>query len=293
MEHTPSRYHLALASERLSYADPKDPIIKQVVIRTIESLSGKRKLARLYATLMDVIEDDGHFWRLSLELLDVQLEFDQRQLAKIPSDGPLVIVANHPFGVLDGIAICYLTSQIRAEFKVLTHALLCRDPRLNSYLLPIDFSENREAIRTNIRARQKAIAALQRGEAVIVFPSGGVATAPTPFGAPVDLEWKTFVAKVLKQSEATVVPMFFHGQNSHLFQLLSQVSLTLRLAMIMHEVCNKIGQRLRVTIGDPLPFAELRHNVDRQALTAYLRRVTEELGGVTKSKLRLPTYLSR
>ncbi|MGD9239435.1 MAG: lysophospholipid acyltransferase family protein [Desulfobacterales bacterium] len=293
MDHTPSKYHLALASERLSYADPTDPIIKQVIIRTIEFLSGKRKLARIYATLMDVIEDDHDFWRLSLKLLDVELEFDQRQLAKMPSNGPLVIVANHPFGVLDGLAICYLTAQIRAEFKVLAHAMLCRDRRLDPYLLPIEFSENRKAIRTNVRARQNAAAALQRGKAVIVFPSGGIATAPTPFGAAVDLEWKTFVAKVLKQSEAAVVPMFFHGQNSRLFQLVSQVSLTLRLSMIMHEVCNKIGQRLRVTIGNPLPFAELYDNDDRQALTAQLRKLTEELGGVTTSKLRLPAYLSR
>jgi putative hemolysin len=87
--------------------------------------------------------------------------------------------------------------------------------------------------------------------------------------------------------------MFFHGQNSRLFQLVSQVSLTLRLSMIMHEVCNKIGQRLRVTIGNPLPFAELYDNDDRQALTAQLRKLTEELGGVTTSKLRLPAYLSR
>ena len=167
-----------------------------------------------------------------------------------------------------------------------------RDRRLDPYLLPIEFSENWEAIRTNIRARQNAFAALCRGEAVIVFPSGGVATAPTPFHAPVDLEWKTFVAKVLKQSEATVVPMFFHGQNSRLFQIVSQVSLTLRLSLIMHEVCNKIGQKLRITIGNPLPYAELRHNGGRQALTAYLRRVTEELGGITESKPKLPAYLS-
>ncbi|MGD2272009.1 MAG: lysophospholipid acyltransferase family protein [Desulfobacterales bacterium] len=293
MKPTPSKYHLALASERLSYADPTDPIIKQAIIRTIEFLSGKRKLARLYATLMDAIEDYSDFWRLSLKLLDVELEFDQRQLAKMPPKGPLVIVANHPFGVLDGLAICYLTAQIRAEFKVLTHALLCRDRCLDPYLLPIEFSGNREAIRTNVRARQKAAAALQRGQAVIVFPSGSVATAPTPFGTAVDPEWKTFVAKVLKQSEATVVPMFFHGQNSRLFQLVSQVSLTLRLSMIMHEVCNKTGQKLRVTIGDPLPFAELYHDGDRQFLTAQLRRLTEELGGVTKPKLKLPAYLSR
>jgi putative hemolysin len=293
IEHTPSKYHLALASERLSYADPTDPIIKQVVIRTIESLSGKRKLARIYATLLDVIENHKDFWRLSLELLNVELEFDRRQLAKMPPNGPLVIVANHPFGVLDGLAICYLTAQIRSDFKVLTHAQLCRDRSLDAYLLPIEFTKTREAIRTNVRAGQNAVAALKRGEAVIVFPSGGVATAPTPFGTAVDLEWKTFIAKVLKQSEAAVMPMFFHGQNSRLFQLVSQVSLTLRLSMIMHEVCNKIGQRLLITIGDPLLFAELYNNDDRQTLTAKLRRLTEELGGITESKLRLPAYLSR
>jgi putative hemolysin len=293
IEHTPSKYHLALANERLSYADPKDAIIKQIVIRTIEFLSGKRKLARLYAMLLDVIADDKDFWRLSLDLLNVELEFDQRQMAKMPNSGPLVIVANHPFGVLDGLAICYLTAQVRDKFKLFTHALFCRDRSIEFYSLPVEFSKNRKAIRTNVRACQNALAALQRGEAVIVFPSGGVATSPGPFDIAVDLEWKTFVARLLIKSEASVMPMFFHGQNSRLFQIVSQVSLTLRLSLIMHEVCNKIGHKLLITIGDPLPFTELYDNDDHQSLTTKLRRLIEELGGVTESKSRLPAYLSR
>ena len=108
----------------------------------------------------------------------------------------------------------------------------------------------------------------------MIFPAGGIATTKGPLGKATDPEWKLFAAKLIHMSKATVVPIYFHGQNSRIFQIVSQFSLTLRLSLIIHEVKNKIGKTIRVTIGNPIPYQELAQIKGRRQLTHYLREVT-------------------
>ena len=112
---------------------------------------------------------------------------------------------------------------------------------------------------------------------VVIFPGGGVSTAQRWFGPALDLEWKRFTAKLVQTTRATVVPIFFHGQNSRLFQIVSQFSLTLRLALLLKEVKNKMGLTIDVTIGSPIPYRELEHIKDRQELLDTLRMITYNL----------------
>ena len=153
-----------------------------------------------------------------------------------------MLLANHPFGVVDGLALTVLASRIRPEFRVITNSVLCVDERTENRLLPIDFEESRDAMRRNIETKRTALRALAAGECVAIFPSGGVATAVLGLRPAVDLEWHTFVAKLIRSSQATVVPVFFHGQNGPLFQLASKLSLTLRLSLLLREVNNKRGR---------------------------------------------------
>ena len=132
-------------------------------------------------------------------------------------------------------------------------------------------------MRANIETKRAALAALARDECVAIFPSGGVATAEKVFGPAIDLEWRTFVAKLVRSSEATVVPLFFHGQNGPLFQLASRLSQTLRLSLLLHEVNNKRGRPLRVTVGEPVGYGELREIRGRGELTEHLRRTVMAL----------------
>jgi putative hemolysin len=201
----------------------------------------------------------------------------------------VVVVANHPFGVLDGIVIGYLVGRVRPDFKVLTHSLLCRVAELQPYLLPIDFAETPAATATNLRSRAEALSWLGNGGVLVVFPGGAVSTSERLFGRrAVDPEWKLFTAKAITRAQATVVPMFFEGQNSRLFQVASHISLTLRLSLLFNEVRNKIGSVVAVRIGAPVAYAELSHIADRKALADYLRRATYELAsgndpGVSRS----------
>ncbi|MEM7535996.1 MAG: lysophospholipid acyltransferase family protein [Chloroflexota bacterium] len=266
-------------ADKLSYAQSTDPWAKKVTIRSIERLTGKRRFTQAYMDLSTRL-DDGTFWNHALGQLEIGLSYDREQLAKIPAEGPVVFVANHPFGVLDGIAICNIASLARDHFKILIHRSLCREERIRSYLLPIDFSETKEATLINIDTKKQAIATLKDGGAVVIFPAGGISTSIGPFGPVTDLEWKTFVAKLVQGSKATVVPIYFPGQNSRLFQMISQVSDTLRLALIMHEVNKRKGDTMQAIIGDPIPYEQVANIKRRGDLTEYLRRtVYADLGG--------------
>lgn len=262
----------------LSYANPEDPWWKKQLIKGLESLTGQKKIQRIYEKLDDEQREGPAFWEAALQALDIRLDYDPRQLGKVPKSGPLILVANHPFGVLDGLIICYLATSARGEFRILTNSVLCQARELEAYLLPIDFQETREAIRTNIQTKQRAINTLQDGGTVVIFPAGGVSTANKVFGKAVDAEWKTFTARLVHEGQAQVVPIFFHGQNSRVFHWASQVSLSLRLSLLLHELKNKMGKRIPISIGDPIPYARMAGMRDRATLMEFLRQQTYGLG---------------
>ena len=260
-------------SSDFTYAAPEDAPWRRAVIHGIEQLTGKPRLWRLYSEYCAGPAADD-FFAEAVERLSLSLNLDRRELARIPRQGPLVVVANHPFGVVDGIVLGYLLSRVRADFRIVVHSALCRLPELQPYLLPIDFAETREARATNIATRRQALRELKEGHAIAIFPGGGVATARSPLGRAEELEWKPFVGRMVQEGGATVVPIFFEGQNSRLFQMVSQVSMTLRLALLFHEVVNKMNRPVRLRIGAPLTSSQLAHFEDRRALTEYLRGLT-------------------
>ncbi|MEL6674197.1 MAG: lysophospholipid acyltransferase family protein [Bacteroidota bacterium] len=269
----------------ITYVDEMDPWWRRWIIFLLEVVTGQPRIQRLYNQIqsMDIVPVE--VWGKALELLEVNVDYDQTQLEKIPDDGPLVFIANHPFGVLDGLILGYLTGLVRQEYVFLVNEVLVRqDPRLKQFLLPITFQETKAAMRINIQTRQEAVKRLLSGEALVIFPAGGVATAEKGWGPAVDLEWKRFTAKVIQQSKATVVPIYFHGQNSRIFQLVSQWSPTLRLGLLVHELRNKIGKTFRIEIGDPITYESLAEIKDRQALIDHLRDQTFALKPTSKKR---------
>ncbi len=266
------------ALRRLSdftYADPGDAGWRRAAIRAIEAVTGKRRLRRLYER--HLADADPDFWGSSVRRLRLRLDYDGERLQALPATGPCVVVANHPYGVLDGLMIGHLVQGRRSDFRIVANGILTRSAEAAPYIYPIDFADTAAARATNLRSRKAALAWLQEGGVLVVFPGGTVSTSPRGFGAAVDPFWKPFTARLIHAARAPVLPFCFTGQNSRLFQLASQISLTLRLALLFHEVANKIDSRQRIEIGPLIAYRDLAHLRDRAALMAFLRQRTYAL----------------
>ncbi|MFO0990787.1 MAG: lysophospholipid acyltransferase family protein [Hyphomicrobiales bacterium] len=258
-----------------SYSRPEHSILRRVLIRGSEFVSGQPRLKRLYAEFRNNPQTDEGFFDAAVRLLELDIHCDTAALRTVPATGPVVFVANHPYGVLDGIILCWLAAQCRPDLRVLVHSLLCQPPELREIFLPIDFGPTEEARATTLRARANALRWLREGHAIGVFPGGSVATSLKPFrGIALDPAWHPFIAKLIVNTGATVVPVYFAGQNSRLFQVASHLNYTARLSLLFRETARRIGSRVDVAIGAPIPYCELEGFESRRDLLLELRRRT-------------------
>ena len=208
----------------LSYANVDDPPLKRGLIRFLERAAGRDYFAPLYDQWRrETVPKGQPIIRPMLGLIDVELEIVARQWPpQVPPDRAIVLVANHPFGILDGIAAMTMAEDLGRPFRVLINMELMKVPEMGPFSLPVDFRETRAAQATNLKTRDEAIRLLGEGTTIIVFPAGGVATAPTPFGRAVELPWKPFTARMVQAARASVLPVYFEGQCGPLFHLASQ-----------------------------------------------------------------------
>ena len=243
----------------LTYAANEDPAFKRWIILSIERLAGRDYFVPLYEIWRrEYAEQNRPIMRPALELIRVQLEIVSGHFPpKIDDGAPVVIVSNHPFGILDGFGALSLAEDLGRPFRVLLHKDLMKVPEIRPYSLPIDFSDTRQARAMNLATRKEALELLRDGTTIVVFPGGGVATSPTTFGRAVELPWKTFTARMIQSAHAQVLPLYFEGQCSPLFHFISRFSPTVRTSLLISEFRRCVGQTLRVHVGDMIPYADL------------------------------------
>lgn len=264
---------------RVSYVEPEDPWLRRNVIALLERLTGRRRLESIYHELKSKPFDVYQFFDDALEISQIQPTIRAGSVESIPASGPLILIANHPFGLVDGVALCNLALQRRGDFKILIHSLLCQDRDLAAHFVPIDFTETRDAVRSNITAKRVALECLASDTPLLMFPAGGVCTRYRfGTGQLEDLPWSTFVAKLAQQSGATVVPLFFHGENSRLFHFVSAFGEPLRLALLLREALAQFDQPMPISIGEPVLPTQLS-KLDRRAATEYLHQRVWSLAG--------------
>jgi len=256
-----------------TYSTPSDSFPRRSVIKTVEAIGGQRKLRKLYLEYAGQGADNNDFFNSAIELLALDVKFDESQLDPVPREGPVVFIANHPYGVLDGIALTWLARKARPDVKVMANSVLCQAPDAKGALLPVDFAETKQAIKTNIESRKEALSTLKEGGAIGIFPAGAVGVSEKPHNGPaIDTAWHPFAAKLIKSSNATVIPIFFGGQNSRLFQMASHMSYTLRLALYFFETARRIGSEFELVVGKPITPDMMAKFTDKNDLNKFLRK---------------------
>lgn len=254
-----------------SYANPQQPRFKRWVIRSIEGFSGRDRFFRLYDIWRrDIVPSGDRVFGKMLNLVDIRLKVTEIWPPDNLPSGPLVIIANHPFGIGDGVAILSLAERIGRPFKVLINNDLLKISEMQPYALPISFDETKEALALNLKTRQEAVNLLKQGYVVVIFPAGGVATATKGYGRATDLPWKMFPARLIQAAQASVIPMHFAGQNGRMFHIASKLSLTLRLSLLVREFKRLSGKTIGVKIGELLPWEQLSSLDDRKELLKFL-----------------------
>ncbi|MDA9595044.1 lysophospholipid acyltransferase family protein [SAR86 cluster bacterium] len=264
-------------SKYFSYADPDDPILKKILIRSIEYLTGQPKLFKLYRSYQEKPERWKSFWDGCVNLLKLRINISNDDLDKIPETGPAIVVANHPFGVLDGLVLSWIVSQKRKDFKLLVHSLLLRAPETKGNLLPIDFTGDKQALLTNLDTRKKARKHISDGGCIIIFPSGTVSTTLKFYQKKTkafDCEWKKFTSRLIKQTDPNIIPINFPGTNSLAFQIFSHISLVLRSSLLFFEIKRRINSDVEVFVGESFKYSELEDNLSNDELADLLRTKT-------------------
>jgi putative hemolysin len=279
----------------LSYANEHQHPLMRWCIRTIEDRSGRDRLVSAYAHWSQHIVPRGErVFGAILDLIGLKVETAGHWPPAPLPDGPLVIIANHPFGIGDGVSVLSLAEQLGRPFRVLVASDLLKVPEMASYALPVDFSETKEAVQRNIEMRHEAVRLLKAGVTIVVFPAGGVATAPKGFGKAEDLPWKIFPSRLIQDARANVLPLYVPGQNGRLFHLVSRAmhlsgsrsrfarlvgkaSLTLRLSILVSEFVRLAGRSMAIRVGAPIKWDDISAIRDRKELLRLLERRVFEL----------------
>ena len=173
-----------------SFADGEMGAISNAVIRGLEYCTGQPKIKKIYLDYVDDNRPDELFWQDAVSRLDLKVNLKFEKGAEIPKTGRLLIVANHPFGVIDGLILCSELSKVRQDYKIITHQVLRQAPAVMHQILPIDFDTTEAALRTNMMTRKDAVKQVEDGGAVVLFPAGAISLAPNVIGKAEDAEWK-------------------------------------------------------------------------------------------------------
>ncbi len=265
-------------TREISYAHSAQTRAGRGLIRLTENLTGRIRLMRMAKGYENEVGQGADFWQVMVRRYGLGLDVRGGSLDNIPREGPLVVISNHPYGILDGLMMGYILSTTRGDFRIMAHQVFRKASELEKIILPISFDETKEATQLNLDTRRTAISYLADGGCVGIFPGGTVSMPLKPFGRPMDPSWRRFTAKLITKSGAQVVPVFFDGHNSRMFQIASHIHYTLRMALLINQFKTRVGEKVPVVIGEPLPREELaKYASDSKAMMDYLRLQTYKL----------------
>ncbi len=245
--------------------------------RSLEKMLHFPEMRDIYRRV-HAMHDDRHFVDKVLAAMSVAADVSDDDLARIPTSGPVVVVANHPFGAIEGLVLASVLRRVRPDVKVMANYLLSRLPELDDVMLYVDPFGKKESVSRNLKSMRGAVDWVKKGGLLAVFPAGAVAHLHLHQRAIVDPPWSASIGRIIRRTQAPVVPIFFGGNNGPMFQLAGLVHPILRTAMLPRELLNKQHSALPMAVGNPIPTGKIKTFDDDQPLVDYLRLRTYILG---------------
>ena len=267
---------------KLSYANTFENPLQRITIQTIELLTARlRILRRIRKFEAQGVPFGQPFWKQALDTMGIKLLTPEEQIARIPKDGPIVVTSNHPHGLVDGMILGELIGQVRTDYKILTRSLLTGVAEIDQFMIPVPFPHEPDALEKNLWMRKQAMDHLKNGGIVAVFPSGSVAASQTMFGPVIEREWNPFTSKMIQRSNAEVLPIFFPGSNSRLYQIANQISATLRQGLLLYEITHAFNRPQSPVVG---------HVISRDKISKWSDNPRGFMSWLREETLRLRTH---
>lgn len=272
------------------------PNVARKCVPAIESLLSIQSLNKIYADVqkqLTDLENDDSFFMKTLRVMGVQFEIESRDFDRIPKDGALIVIANHPFGGIDGVVLGALLKGLRTDAKLMGNYLLAEMDGIRGSIIQVDPFGGDSAVRSNLNGMREAIRLLRGGGCLGAFPAGEVSSLNLGARAVLDPVWTSHIASLALKTDARILPVYFEGRNSAFFQCAGLLHPRLRTLLLAREFCKSRGREVRLRVGEPIRAERLKTFDSVDSATEYLRLKTYALGKDSKKtsnrkRLRLP-----
>ncbi len=255
----------------VDFKDPLQNILFSMVKGPLEHVLDFPRMNRLYDDVSRM-DDNRPFSDKILEQLNVTYDLPDADLSRIMiPTGPVIVVANHPFGGIETVILASILRSMRCDVKFMANYMLNAIPEIRDLLITVNPFQGADSVRDNIRPIRQAIQWVKDGGMLVVFPAGAVSHFDAKKGTITDPAWSQNIARIIRKTGAPALPVFFQGTNSAAFHMAGMVHPLLRTAMLPKEFFNKGRKMLQVRVGDLIPFEKLKSFEQDQDMTEYVR----------------------
>lgn len=249
-----------------------------ILIKMGMSLTGLNKVNRIYDTSKQY--KGVAFCDSLLKDVGVNIVIENREVLDQFKDQAFITVSNHAYGHIDGITAIDVVGSVRPDYKMMVNFILGMIDTMSMHFIAVNpYQKGTVSNKSSLEGVKQCIAHVKAGHPLGFFPAGAVSKTKLK-GLKMtvrDREWQPSVIKLIKGSKVPVIPMYFSGKNSWLFNFLDLVDWRLRSLRLGHEVYNKKGKTIHVRFGTPIMPDEIARHTDLEELGEFLKEKTYDL----------------
>ena len=243
-------------------------IFGDVVAALAMHISGLNKMNDIYSHIKDY--QGIEFAQKLLEYLNINFNYLEEELENIPAEEPFIIVSNHPFGAIDGMAMLAIIGKKRKDLRILTNFILSHIPNLEQHFFPVNPFTDKPGLRSSLKGLKMAKEHLLSGGVLGLFPAGEVSSNANKDKVIKDIDWQPSIVKLIKNSSLPVVPIYFDGKNSKFFHFIGKIHPLLRTVRLPRELANKRDSSFCMRIGRAISSSEIEEFTSDVELAKYL-----------------------